>query len=90
MHSPLHVSLAFISCRYNVDSPYLVTFLVRTPIFGVAPTMVSYRYVFRRDWTMCSKCDNHFRFNSQPIWRGLHDHLISKEIFSLKMNKVFI
>ena len=48
MRSPLHVSLAFISCLYKVDSPYLVTFLVRTPIFGVAPTMVSYRYVFRK------------------------------------------
>ena len=35
-------------------------------------------HVLKRDWTTCSKYDNHFRFNNQHVWRGLYDHLMNE------------
>ena len=75
--------------------PRLVTYLNQTPIFE--------RYVVRcgskkgyqkgmlkRDWTTCSRYDNHSTLKSQHKWGDLHDHVISMRIFTSIMNKIFI
>ena len=36
--------------------------------FGVAQGHVPKRQVFKRDWIVCSKYDNHSRLNSQHDW----------------------
>jgi hypothetical protein len=49
-------------------------------------------HVFKRDWIMCSKYANHFRFNSEHDLRGggrlgeggVHDNLMSTRIFDNK------
>ena len=40
------------------------------------------RCVFKKDWTMCSKEDNHCRLNSQHNRRVLYDQLVSTRIFT--------
>ena len=49
-------------------------------------------HVFKRDWSACSKCDNHSRFKSQHKWGDLHDHLMSMRIFLVikSKNNIFI
>ena len=47
-------------------------------------------YVFRIDWVVCSKYDNHFSFNSEHNLGDMFDHLMSTRIFTLIMNKIFI
>ena len=37
---------------------------------------------------MCSKYENHSRFNGQYNWDELYDHLMSTRIFTLIMNKM--
>ena len=41
-----------------------------------------------RDWTVCSKYGNCFRFNNHD-WRDLFDHLMSTRILTLRMNTIF-
>ena len=73
--------------------PNLVVHLNQTSIFKWC--VVSYgsknkhpkKQVFRRDWTTCSK---HSRLNSQHNWRDLYDCLMSTQIFTLKLNAIFI
>jgi hypothetical protein len=55
-----------------------VTSLHRIPIFGathlwigLAPRInITQKHVFEQDGPMCSKYDDHFRFNSQRSWGG--------------------
>jgi hypothetical protein len=46
--------------------------------------------VFERDWNTCSKYDNHFQLDSEDNLGDLYDHLMSTQIFTLIMNKIFI
>lgn len=55
---------------HKVDNPYLVTSLIRTPIFEWlyvvwcgSTELVPNRHVFERDWTACSKYVNHSGLN---------------------------
>ena len=36
--------------------------------------------VLKRDWTVCSKYDNHSRFDIQHNWRDLNDHSMRLKI----------
>ena len=44
---------------------------------------------FDKDWIACSKYDKHSRLNSQLNWEDLYDYLMSTQISTLIMNKVF-
>ena len=44
-------------------------------------------YFLERDWTACSKFDNHSRLNSQHNCRNLYEDLTSTRIFTLLMNR---
>lgn len=46
--------------------------------------------LIKRDWTMCSNFVNWSRFNSQPNWGDLYDHLSIKRTFPLIKIKIFI
>ena len=64
----------------KVDNPYLVTFLMSTPIWVVCGLVWLQEWtpkihVFKRDWISCSKYDNHSRLGRQhdlggggPLW----------------------
>ena len=54
---------------------------------GVAPRTDTKKDVFNRDWTTCSKHDNHSRLHN---WVDLYDHLMSMRIFILILNEIFI
>ena len=61
------------SCHIEVDVPNTVTTLNQTPIFELyvcalvwLQERIPERSVFERDWTMCSKYDNHSKS------RGVH------------------
>ena len=46
----------------------------------------------KKNWIVCSKYDNHYRLNNEHTWRwGTYmTNLITMEIFTLLMNKMFI
>ena len=46
--------------------------------------------MFKRDWTTCSKYDNHSRPKGQHDWEDLYDHLMNMRIFVKIMNNIFI
>ena len=48
------------------------------------------RLVFKIVWIVCSCCGNHYRLNSQHNRGKLYDHLMSTQIFTLMINKVFV
>ena len=61
--------------------------------FGVASRTYTKNMCAQKNWITCSKCDNHFKFNSQhnfyfcvSFFEGgegrLHTHLMSMKIFS--------
>ena len=79
----------------KVDEPNLVTYLNWTPIFEWCVvrcgSMNGYQKdVFERDWTTCSKYDNHSRLNSQCNWGNLYDHLMGMRIFTFIVNMIFM
>ena len=55
-------------------------------------------YVLERDWTPCSKYNDHFKFNSQKIWGrewgdgvgGMYDHLVSMEEKNIYFDLIMI
>lgn len=72
---------------YKVDNPYLVTFLIGTPILeqyvvwcgskNGPNTYIKKKHVFKQNWTTNPNYDNHSKFNSQDNSRDLFDHLMS-------------
>ena len=77
------------------DVPNLVTYLNRTSIFEWY--VIRYgsknghqKDVSKREWTMCSRNDNHSSLNRQHSWRDLYGHLISTRIFTLRVTKIFM
>lgn len=45
--------------------------------------------MFEKNWTMCSKYGNHFGFHMQHNQGNLCDHLLSTNIFTLVIYKIF-
>ena len=60
---------------YKVDNPYLVNFLIETPIFAwyviwCGSKMVPKRLVSKRKWKICWKYSNYSRLNDWHNWGG--------------------
>jgi hypothetical protein len=73
---------------FKVDVPNLVVYLHLTPMIDWNVVRVSLqeripnRHVFKRDWTTCSKYDNHWRLDNQHqgIGGNLYDQLMSTRV----------
>ena len=52
------------------------------------------RHVFKKDWSVCSKCNNHLRFSNQlDFFLGGGEYMTilrTREIFTLIIHKILI
>ena len=81
--------------HYQVDDPYSVAFLTKTPIFNWYVVWCGskngyQKHVLQKDWTMCPRYDNHSKVNSQLYWGDLYDQVMSTRIFILIVNEIFV
>jgi hypothetical protein len=77
--------------------PNLVTNLISDMLYSsgmrldLAPKTDTKKDIcLKRDWTMRSKYDNHFKLNSQHNWGNLFDHAPNTRMSTLIMSKIFI
>ena len=91
---------AHVKCSVSkVDMPITITHHIMHLFLngiwlGVTPQHIQKRCACKRDWTVYSKHDNHYRFNCQQnrsVGEGwLYDHTLSTTIFTMIKNTIFI
>jgi hypothetical protein len=73
---------------YQVDDPYSVAFLTKTPIFEWYVVWCGSKNGYQKH--MCPRFYNHSKLNSQLNWGDLHDQVMSTRIVILIVSKIFV
>jgi hypothetical protein len=91
----LHSTITYMAHLHEIALSYwkwvCLTYILRSMWLGVPPRTNSMKTsCVLKNWTTCSKYDNHYRLNSQHHRVNLYNHLTSKRIFTFMMNTVFV